>query len=307
MKILVFGAGVNGKACQAYIERCKRDEFVGFIDNYIDKSAIKDEEGREIPVYHPQDIKHLEYDQLWISNSRRAQILEIEKQLRELRIPQERIDVLAENQDLTIKVFANYNQYHELTDPRVTWLRNFAAYANAERLDGCTAECGVYMGDFSYYINRYFPDKHLYLFDTFSGFDEGDLCIERSQNNKAFLSGIFNDQKLFASASEQIVMTKMLHPEMCVLKKGYFPETAEDVDKRFCFVSLDMDLYQPMLAALRFFYGRVCPGGVILLHDYFHSELPGVKQAVAEFEKERNLKLCKVPIGDFCSIAVIIP
>lgn len=41
------------------------------------------------------------------------------------------------------------------------------------------------------------------------------------------------------------------------------------------------------------------------LHDYFHPELPGVKQAVSEFEKERGIKLRKVPIGDFCSIAIL--
>lgn len=99
----------------------------------------------------------------------------------------------------------------------------------------------------------------------------------------------------------------MLHPEKCVLKKGYFPETAVDVNDQFCFVNLDMDLYQPMLAGLRFFYEKMCSGGVILMHDYFHPELPGVKQAVTEFEKERGLKLCKVPIGDFCSIAVVVP
>ena len=43
------------------------------------------------------------------------------------------------------------------------------------------------------------------------------------------------------------------------------------------------------------------------MHDYFHPELPGVKQAVEEFEKETQITLCKVPIGDFCSIAVIVP
>lgn len=43
------------------------------------------------------------------------------------------------------------------------------------------------------------------------------------------------------------------------------------------------------------------------MHDYFHPELPGVKAAIEEFERERETMLCKVPIGDFCSIAVIKP
>ena len=68
-----------------------------------------------------------------------------------------------------------------------------------------------------------------------------------------------------------------------------------------------MDLYQPMLAGLRFFYERMCPGGVLLLHDYFHPELPGVRQAVENFERERRLKIHKVPVGDSCSIAIVVP
>ena len=59
-----------------------------------------------------------------------------------------------------------------------------------------------------------------------------------------------------------------------------------------------------MLAGLRFFYDKMCAGGVILLHDYYHTELPGVECAVREFEKERGIKLRKAPIGDFGSIAI---
>ena len=49
MKIFVFGAGANGKACRAYIERHKIDEFAGFLDNDVNKCAIKDAEGKASP------------------------------------------------------------------------------------------------------------------------------------------------------------------------------------------------------------------------------------------------------------------
>lgn len=305
MKIFVFGAGANGKACQAYIERHKVDEFAGFLDNDVNKRAIKDAEGKELPLYRPEEITELQYDQIWISNSRRSQVLEIEEQLRKLRVPKDKVFVLLDDQETLANVLSNYNQYDELTDNRVVWLRNFADYAKEKKLEGNVAECGVYVGEFSYFINKYFPDKTLYLFDTFEGFSERDLRVERSHNSEAFLKSMYNDQSLFAGANEQIVLRRMPHPEKCVLKKGFFPETAVDVCDQFCFVNLDMDLYQPMLAGLRFFYGKMSAGGVILLHDYFHPELPGVKQAVSEFEKERGIKLRKVPIGDFCSIAIL--
>ena len=306
MKILVFGAGANGKACKQYLAQTQ-DELVAFLDNDAEKHFVIDKNGNKAPVYRPEKAADLQYDQIWISNGQLPAALEMENQLKELHIPQEKVLVLIKNQALLMNILVPYNQYDEETDNRVAWLRNFAGYAAAQNLAGSVAEYGVCMGEFSYYINKYFPDKSLYLFDTFSGFDEQDLCAERSLNNDRFLDGMFNNKDLFAAANEQIVLARMQHQEKCILRKGYFPETAEGIEDQFCFVNLDMDLYQPMLAGLRFFYSKMCPGGVILMHDYFHPELPGVKQAVEEFEKETQITLCKVPIGDFCSIAVIVP
>lgn len=64
----------------------------------------------------------------------------------------------------------------------------------------------------------------------------------------------------------------------CYCKKRFFPESAEGIQDSFCFVNLDMDLYQPMLNGLRFFYDKMEKNGVILLHDYFHEGLQGVKK-----------------------------
>lgn len=97
----------------------------------------------------------------------------------------------------------------------------------------------------------------------------------------------------------------MPYPNNCIIRKGYFPHTAFDIQDSFCFVNLDMDLYQPMLAGLQFFWSKMTCGGVILLHDYFHAQLPGVAKAVANFEKEIQKHISKVTIGDFCSIALV--
>lgn len=307
MKILVFGAGANGKACLSYL-KSTGDELIAFLDNDPSKQLVKDEKGKnEIPVYRPEEVLELPYDQIWISNGRAVEIGQIEKQLLQLSVPQEKILILEKEPELCVKILAANNQYDEERDSRVVWLRNFAGYAAGEGLEGNVAECGVCMGEFAYYINKYFPNETLYLFDTFSGFDEKDLMVEQSLSNDKFLNSMFNNKDLFAAANERVVMERMLHPEMCVLKKGYFPETAKGLEDRFCFVNLDMDLYRPMLEGLRFFYKKMCHGGVILLHDYFHPELPGVKQAVQDFERENQTDLCKVPIGDFGSIAVITP
>jgi hypothetical protein len=40
-----------------------------------------------------------------------------------------------------------------------------------------------------------------------------------------------------------------------------------------------------MKAGLEFFYPRLAPGGLLLLHDYSSGCFPGAKQAVDEFAK----------------------
>ena len=50
---------------------------------------------------------------------------------------------------------------------------------------------------------------------------------------------------------------------------GRFPETATAVpaDERFAFVQIDCDLYAPTLATLEFFYPRLAPRGLVVVHN----------------------------------------
>jgi O-methyltransferase len=47
-------------------------------------------------------------------------------------------------------------------------------------------------------------------------------------------------------------------------------------------VNLDADLYNPTKKGLEYFYPRLSPGGVIIVHDY-NFKWPGIKKAVDEF------------------------
>ena len=96
----------------------------------------------------------------------------------------------------------------------------------------------------------------------------------------------------------------MPNKEKCVVKKGYFPESTEGVDEVFGFVSLDFDLYKPILEGLRFFYPRMVRGGVILVDDYFTPCYPNVKKAV-ECYKEEMGGVYSLPIGDDRGLAII--
>ena len=99
-------------------------------------------------------------------------------------------------------------------------------------------------------------------------------------------------------------MNKMKFPQNCVIRQGFFPETAIGIEEKFCLVNLDMDLYRPTLMGLEWFKDKMVSSGCILIHDYFTDNFTGVKRAVEEFLAENN-KLYKLPIGDGISIAIV--
>ena len=178
---------------------------------------------------------------------------------------------------------------------RISSLELLAQELNEAQIEGDCAEVGVYKGDFASVINRYFPSRRLYLFDTFGGFDHGDLAIDKARGHV----GIDAD---FSDTSVAKVLKKMAHPANCIVKAGYFPETASDVDGKFCFVSLDTDLYKPTIDGLRFFYERLVAGGAIFVHDFNNVNYKGIRQAVTEFSSESGVRY--LPMSDRCGTAI---
>ena len=181
---------------------------------------------------------------------------------------------------------------------RQSFLQNFASLAKERALSGDCAEVGVYRGDFARHINAHFPTKKLYLFDTFEGFAAADLRSE-----SAHVAGMGAGH--LGNTSVALVLSKMPHKEQCVVRKGWFPDTARGLeDTRFCFVRLDTDLYDPILAGLAFFYPRLVPGGILVVDDYF-SAYDGVKKAVDAFATESQIPI--VPVGDGISVVLAKP
>ena len=169
---------------------------------------------------------------------------------------------------------------------------------NDHNVPGAVAELGVFKGDFARILNLVFSSRPLYLFDTFEGFSKTDLEYDKEKNYAAPPAG------LFADTSVESVLSSMPFRERCVVKKGWFPASAEDCkDEQFCFVSLDADLYGPLYEGLRFFWPRLAEGGYIFVHDYNNHEYLGAKQAVRQFCAEQGVGY--TPLLDSCGTAVI--
>ena len=74
--------------------------------------------------------------------------------------------------------------------------------------------------------------------------------------------------------------------------KGWIPERFKEVEnKKFQFVNIDVDLYQPTYDSFEFFFPRLVEGGVIHCDDYNISQFPGCKDAVDEYLKDKKVNL----------------
>ena len=150
---------------------------------------------------------------------------------------------------------------------------------------GAAAELGVYRGFFARCINQLLPERTLYLFDSFAGFDSSAGAGEAMQ-------------AAHENTSIRQVLEVLPYPERAVVKPGFFPESLGGLEEQFCLVSLDVDFYQTTLEGLRYFWPRIAEGGYLLLHDWGSPKLPGVAKALQDFERENGCRIPAIPLCD---------
>lgn len=271
------------------------DRITGFIDSYRTGSFL----GKRI--YSPREIRIMEYDAIIVAVQDSS---EIYQQCMDLNLRLESIVFayrgivkknLNENQNLLARLLgSDYAEFatcrpHIIDGPeserkterksillenstqdgmyrtdyvRIKTLEFLRDEIESNCIVGDVAELGVYRGDFSKYINAAFPNRRLYLFDTFEGFMQETVEQERKNGLTLFNKA---KEQTFLSTTEEIVLEKLPHKENAIVKKGLFPKSLDGLESSFSFVSIDVDLYEPTLAGLSYFYPRLIKGGVY--HD----------------------------------------
>lgn len=192
---------------------------------------------------------------------------------------------------------------------RVRTLELLTSEIKEKKLGGAMAEVGVLWGNFAKIMSFYFPEKELYLYDTFDGFVKDDYEEDLKEGKiTAEWMEVFKKVKL------EETIKYVGNEEKCHYRVGYFPQTVLERDKeeKYCLVSLDADLYNPILAGLEFFYPRLEQGGYILVHEYNCKaivgqkivDFSGVKKAVRDFERKHG-PIKYVPLADRAGTLVI--
>jgi len=161
---------------------------------------------------------------------------------------------------------------------------------NATNVEGDVVEAGVFQGGTALLLKKIMSrqggSKLLYLFDSFEGMKE----VNGSDNRH--LLGDFNDTSL--EQVKSVVGTE----KFIVYRKGWIPETFDGLEEKlFCFVHIDLDLYQSILDCCEFVYPRLSRGGVIVFDDYGYASCPGALRAITEFFSDKPEKPLALQTG----------
>jgi hypothetical protein len=145
-------------------------------------------------------------------------------------------------------------------------------------LDGDIFEAGVGSGGSGRLIleclQRQKVQKTLWLLDTFEGYQKIDRGKDGAhvQINQCKCNSYDEVERLLANDS---VPVKLI--------KGLIPATLAEVKAdRICFAHIDVNLYEPTLAATAFCLQRLVPGGIIVFDDYCWPATYSARKAIDE-------------------------
>ena len=128
--------------------------------------------------------------------------------------------------------------------------------------------------------------KKLWIYDSFEGLPE------KTDEDESVLGVDFKGGELFVTKRE--VKQRFLRAGLPVpvIKKSWFSDLKnEDLPEKIAFAFLDGDFYESIRDSLRLVSPRMVEGGVIVVHDYTNSAIPGVRKAVDEWRGIHKVKL----------------
>lgn len=193
--------------------------------------------------------------------------------------------------------------------PRPKWYRraqrafHLARYfEHSLEVEGGRAECGVFSG-FSALLLCKVEEAlgrgamgDFFLLDSFEGLSEikrddllqqGEGAIGASRYSRGDMRVPFE--------RVQAVFGDYRHVRIL---KGWIPQVFAGLPERpWSFVHVDVDLYEPTLASLEYFFPRLSKGGVIVNDDYATADFPGAGRAWDRFCTQRQVPFLVLDTG----------
>lgn len=169
-------------------------------------------------------------------------------------------------------------------------------------LQGDIAECGCFRGLSSYLLlsrlKRADPDydgRGYHVFDSFEGLSEPGPADLATGDDPAAERVRRMCRRGWFAASQEVVRRGLAAFPAVSYHPGWIPASFAGLpERRYRFVHLDLDLHDPTLAALEYFFPRLAPGAIIVCDDY---AWPGERKAVDDFCARQGIAPEATPHG----------
>lgn len=176
-----------------------------------------------------------------------------------------------------------------------TYICCWAAH-HAKLLGGDFVECGVNTGAFSRAVMHYIdfhamPDRRFYLLDTYDGIPDEQISAEERTR------GIDGYGRFYPDCYAQVRDTFASFANVRIVR-GRVPDTLSQIDsQQVSYVSMDMNIAVPELAAGDFLWPRMTPGAIMVLDDYGWRPHIAQKHAWDQFAAARGSRVLALPTG----------
>ena len=181
-------------------------------------------------------------------------------------------------------------------------LQQIIKHVLTQELDADFAECGCWKGHSSFIISTLLSKNNFqnqfHIFDSFEGGLSDKTTKDQNDRFEQSIGEMHQEKDMFSSL-EQDVGKVLENFNFVKLYKGWIPDRFEEIrDRKFSFVHIDVDLYEPTRDGLDFFFPRLVERGGIVIDDYGMTQFPGCKKAVDEFLNRNECALFyEMPVG----------
>jgi hypothetical protein len=183
-------------------------------------------------------------------------------------------------------------------DIHIEWRVHVVLWAamRGVQLAGDFVECGVNTGVYSLAICDYLDfnrlDKHFWLLDTFRGIPEEQISAREKAAGRAEMSA------LYYSDCFELARKSFAPWPRARLVRGAVPDTLSEVAaERVAFLSLDMNVALPEVAALEHFWPKLSLGACVVLDDYGWCGHEEQRDAMDAFAHRMGVPILSLPTG----------
>ena len=169
------------------------------------------------------------------------------------------------------------------------------AATHAAKLKGDFVECGVNTGIFSLSVCHFLDfnqlDKSFYLFDTYCGIPEKQM----SESEHPFR---MMENELMYEDCYTIAKSNFSEFDRAMLVKDEVPDSLTKVDiEAVSYLSLDMNIAEPEVAALEHFWDKLVSGGIVIFDDYGWNHYREQYDAINAISKRFGVMVATLPTG----------